>query len=91
MCADKVAIDDGREHSESNWNQPGPPTAIANHHITMQHRLFIVIKILKKEILSKFLINIDLDSMNMFTFNLFMQVFKNNQTDFKTVINIRPL
>lgn len=41
MCADKVAIDDGREYPEGDWNQPGPPrTAIANHHITMQHRLF---------------------------------------------------
>lgn len=41
MCADKVAIDDGSEQSQGNWNQPGPPrTAIANHHIMMQHRLF---------------------------------------------------
>jgi len=40
MCIDEVAIDQRHEYSESDRDQPRPPTAIANHHITMQHRLF---------------------------------------------------
>lgn len=49
MRIDEVAIDQCHENSEGDRDQPRSPTAIANHHIMMQHRLFTYIINFKKK------------------------------------------